>query len=211
MPFHIIFLFSEFIIIISDFSLVKKMKKTFPGTLFLVVGNSGSGKDSIIYGVIENYPSDLKQVYPVKRYITRPSSETEYNYSVTPEEFKELKNQGKFALKWHIYGLDYGVPIKIDNWLKNGNSVIVNVSRTIVDEAKEIYENIKVIFIEVPFEITLTRVKDRGRENGELLNERIERAKTHQKFPNADFIVDNSEGLDLAIEQFLNYLIKVVS
>ncbi|MFX1392942.1 MAG: phosphonate metabolism protein/1,5-bisphosphokinase (PRPP-forming) PhnN [Promethearchaeota archaeon] len=187
------------------------MKKNFPGTLFLVIGNSGSGKDSIIYGVAMKYPQNLKQIRIVKRYITRPPSETEDNYSVTPNEFKEMERQSKFALKWHIYHLDYGVPIEIDDWLKTGHPVLVNVSRTIVTEAREKYDNIKIVFIEVPFEITLQRVKNRRRETGKLLNERIERARTHQNFPSADFVVDNSGDLDNAIDQFLNYILKIVN
>ncbi len=192
------------------------MKKKFPGTLFLIVGNSGSGKDSIISGVVKKYPpylkkNSLKKIYLTRRYITRPASETEDNYSVTPEEFSEMELHEKFSLKWHIYSLDYGVPIEIDDWLKKGHPVIVNVSRTIVDEARDIYENLKVVFIEVPFQITLQRVKDRGRETGALLNDRIERAKINQKFPSADFVVDNSGDLNSAIDQFLNYMLNVVS
>lgn len=186
------------------------MKRNYPGTLFLVVGNSGSGKDSIIYGVSNKYPSNLTQLHIVKRYITRPPSETELNNPITVDEFKNLEEQEKLALKWHIYGLDYGVPIEIDKWLKEGHPVIVNVSRTIVKEAKEKYENIKTIFVEVPFEITLQRVKERGRESGDLLDERIERARTFQKYPEADFIVDNSGKLEDAINQLLNYLINVI-
>ena len=186
------------------------MKKNYPGTLFLVIGNSGSGKDSLIYGLSNKYPPNLTQLRVVRRYITRPSSETELNYSVTVDEFKNLDNQEKFALKWHIYGLDYGVPIEIDKWLREGHPVIVNVSRTIVNEAKDKYLNIKTIFVEVPFEITLQRIKERGREKGDLLDERIERARKSQKFSNADFIVDNSGKLEDAINQLLNYLIKVI-
>ena len=47
------------------------MKKDFSGTLFLVVGNSGSGKDSIIYGTAKKYPQNLKKAHVVKRYMTR--------------------------------------------------------------------------------------------------------------------------------------------
>ncbi len=186
------------------------MIKNFPGILFLIVGNSGSGKDSIISGLTKKYPSNLIQIYVPKRFITRPPSEFEKNISITTQEFREMDKNGKFALKWHIYELDYGIPIEIDDYLKNRHPVIINVSRTIVKEAREKYENIKVIFIEVPFEITYKRIKDRKRESKDLLKERIERARTYQKFPEADFIVDNSGHLDDAVNQCLNYLLKVI-
>ena len=186
------------------------MTKKFLGTLFLIVGNSGSGKDSIISGVVKEYPSKLKQIYAPQRYITRASSESENNISVTSKEFRELEEKGKFALKWYIYKLDYGIPIEIENWLNKGHPVIINVSRTIVKEAREKYANIKVVFIEVPFEIILNRLKDRKRESEELLRERIERAKSDMSFPEADYVVDNSGNLSDAITQCLNYLIQVV-
>jgi len=43
-----------------------------------------------------------------------------------------------------------------------------------VKEACEIYRNLKIIFIEVPFEITLKRLKARARESGKKLEERKE-------------------------------------
>jgi len=186
------------------------MTKDFSGVLFLIVGNSGAGKDAIISGLINKYPSNLKKIYAPQRYITRAPSETEKNISISPLEFREMKEDGKFAFKWHIYNLDYGVHIEIEDWLRNGHPVIINVSRTIVNEAKEKYKNIKVIFIDVPFELTYKRIKDRKRESKELLNERIERAKNNQKFPEADFIVDNSGKLDDAINQLLEYIIKII-
>jgi len=190
--------------------MVNKNKKNFPGLLVLVVGNSGSGKDSIMKGVKERFPSELKSLYLTQRFITRPSSDTEDNIAVTPEDFKKMSTEGGFALEWHIYGLDYGVPIEIDDWMKKGHPVIVNVSRSIVQKAREIYQNILVVFIEVPFDITLKRVKERARESGERLEERIQRAKKNQTFPDADFIVDNSGDLEDAINQFLQYLLDVV-
>ncbi len=186
------------------------MVKSFPGTLILVVGNSGSGKDSITNGVSEKYPLDLKKIYIVKRYITRPPSETENNYLIGSEEFNEMSKQGEFALQWHIYGLDYGVPIEIEEWLKKGHIVIVNVSRTIINDARKKYKNLKVVFIEVPFETTLQRLKSRERESEQGLKERIERARNNQKFLEADFEIDNSGDLDEAINQFLNYVISIV-
>ena len=120
-----------------------------------------------------------------------------------------MDKENKFALTWHIYGLDYGVPIEIDEWLERGYPVIVNVSRTIIKETRNTYHNLKVVFIEVPLEITIQRIKERKRENEEILKKRIERAKTHQKLPDADFIINNSGKLDDAIENFLNIIISV--
>ena len=42
------------------------------------------------------------------------------------------------------------------------------------------------------------------------VQERIDRARKNQKFSGADFIVDNSGGLDSAINQCLNYLQRVI-
>ncbi len=185
-------------------------KKFYAGWLILVVGNSGSGKDSILKGVKEKYPSELKKIFLAQRFITRPSSDTEDNIAITPEEFKNMSLQCRFALEWNIYGLNYGVPIEIDDWLQKGHPVLINVSRTVVKKAQDIYQNIKVVFIEVPFEITLKRIKDRARESGERLDERIERARENQTFPDADFIIDNSGDLEYAIDKLLNYILTVV-
>ncbi|MBY9011063.1 MAG: phosphonate metabolism protein/1,5-bisphosphokinase (PRPP-forming) PhnN [Candidatus Lokiarchaeota archaeon] len=190
--------------------MLNKNKKIFPGLLILVVGNSGSGKDSIMRGVIERYPSDLKSLYLTQRYITRPYSDTEDYIAIKPEDFKKLSLQGEFVLEWHIYGLDYGVPIEIDDWLDKGHPVLVNVSRAIIKKARRMYQNILVVFIDVPFEITLKRVKARARESGARLEERILRARQNQDVPDADFIVDNSGDLEDAINKFLSYLLSVV-
>jgi phosphonate metabolism protein PhnN/1,5-bisphosphokinase (PRPP-forming) len=186
------------------------MLKKFPGILFLIVGNSGSGKDSIISGLIKVFPPNLKQLYTPKRIITRLPSENENNIHISTQEFKRMEEKGKFALKWQIYGLDYGIPITIESYLKRGHPVIINVSRTIVKDAREKYENLKVIFIQVPFDITRQRIKDRKRETEGLLKERIERARINQNFPEADIVIDNSGDLDDAIDVCLNYLLKII-
>ena len=187
------------------------MKKDFDGILFLVVGNSGSGKDTLIRAVVERYPLDRKQILTPKRYITRKPSETESNISITPKKFRNLSQEGEFALEWHIYGLSYGVSAIIDDWLYSGHPVIINVSRKIIQDARAKYNNVKVIFIDVPLEISIKRLNDRGRETGDRLNERIERARTHQTYEAADFILDNSGVLENAVDDLLNYILSCVN
>ena len=181
---------------------MEKSQKTFEGYLILVIGNSGSGKDSIIKEVIRR--NQTLNLYSPKRYITREPSDDENNIFITDEEYHLISNQGKFALEWEIYNLKYGVPIEIDNWLQKGYHVIVNVSRTVVDEAKQKYQKCKVVFVEVPFQIIKKRLQARGRENKAGLKERIERAEKNQKYLDADFIIDNSGSLESSVNQFLN-------
>lgn len=183
---------------------MKPSQKNFKGYLILVIGNSGSGKDSIIKEVMER--NQVLNLYAPERYITRKPSIDERNMFLTEQEFQQKSNQNKFALEWEIYNLKYGIPIEIDNWLQKGYHVIINVSRTVVEEAKKKYIKCKIVFVEVPFQITLKRLLKRGRENQAGLEERLERAKKNQKFSNADCIIDNSGSLENAINQFLTYL-----
>ncbi|MFW9987423.1 MAG: phosphonate metabolism protein/1,5-bisphosphokinase (PRPP-forming) PhnN [Candidatus Odinarchaeota archaeon] len=184
------------------------MAKVLPGTLFLIVGNSGSGKDTIISEILKKYPSNSKKIYVPKRFITREPTESENNIFISAEEFKKMEEDGQFALKWHIYGLDYGITVEIDDWLKKGNPVLVNVSRTIVKKARELYTNSKVVFIDVPLEIIVKRLNKRGRENSERIKERIGRAQSNQKFSEADYIIDNSGDLEDAVDTLMNYILK---
>ena len=183
---------------------MEKSQKFFEGYLILVIGNSGSGKDSIITEAIRR--NQTLNLYSPKRYITREPSEDENNFFITDKEYHLKSIHNEFALEWEIYNLKYGVPIEIDDWLQKGYHVIVNVSRTVVEEAKQKYEKCKVVFVEVPFHIISKRILERGREDKVGLIERIERAKQNLKYLNADFIIDNSGSLESAVNQFLTYI-----
>ena len=181
------------------------------GKLFFIVGNSGSGKDSLIWEVQKNLPKDLKPVKVPQRVITRPPSpDTEDFESATEKEFLELKKEDAFAFDWHIYDLYYGVRINILDWIKNGHPVLINVSRNILKEVRQKIPEMKIIFVKVPFEITAARIKARGRENEEKMKGRLERAKLNQDLPIADFVVDNSGDLEEAGKVLLNYILSEI-
>ncbi|UYP45089.1 Ribose 1,5-bisphosphate phosphokinase PhnN [Candidatus Lokiarchaeum ossiferum] len=181
--------------------------------LFLLVGNSGSGKDSLINEVVKTWPSNLPQIRIPHRYITRPPHETEPFHSVTKETFDQLQRDNKFCLSWHIYGLDYGVSCEILDWLNRGHIVVINVSRSIIDHARKRFPYLKVIFVKVPFAITLERIKNRGREseNDPVFRDRVERARKNQDFLTADFIVKNEGPLEIGVQKLRNYLINQFS
>ena len=180
------------------------------GQLSLIVGNSGSGKDTLLKEVLRLWPGSTRPIRIPQRYITRPAHASEPFISVISENFEDLKQQGKFLLTWHVYDTDYGVPVTIINWLKQGDSVIVNVSRKIIPQARQLISDLKVIFVSVPMEVTLKRIKARSRESEDnpVFQQRLIRAQENQTLDNADFVVDNSVPLQTAAEELLNYMLS---
>jgi ribose 1,5-bisphosphokinase len=182
------------------------------GQLFLIVGNSGSGKDALLRGVLKRWPVSARPIRIPQRYITRPAHDSEPFISVIPEEFAVLKQQGKFCLTWHVYDAAYGVPAAILDWLDEGSVVIVNVSRDIIPQARQLVNNLKVIFVAVPLKISLQRIRARNREseNDPGFEQRMARAMANQTLAEADFVVDNSVPLDEAAEKLIDYILSFV-
>ena len=86
---------------------VKNLKKknnqevNYPGNLVFIVGNSGSGKDSIIDYVKNHWDSSLPKLSVPLRFITRPAHESEPFHSVSQEEFHSLEDDGFFLFQCH--------------------------------------------------------------------------------------------------------------
>ena len=70
------------------------------GTLILVVGPSGAGKDSIIAGAAERLRDNPKLVF-ARRVITRPPEAGGENHlALSSAEFADWRNAGRFMLHW---------------------------------------------------------------------------------------------------------------
>ena len=102
-----------------------------------------------------------------------------------------MKNDHEFSLTWHIYDLDYGVPKIVENWLSDGNIVIINVSRTIIPLARIKFPNLKVIFVKVPFEITLAFIIPNEDHN----SEDYDHLKNLYRPSHADFTYEKKYGI----------------
>ncbi|MBR9679179.1 MAG: hypothetical protein GON13_02845 [Nanoarchaeota archaeon] len=161
------------------------------GKIFLIVGNSGSGKDSLIRELIV-HPS----VCTVKRYITRPKHDSEDFISVSENVFKKLLDQNVFFLNWTSYGFNYGVPREAVALAEKGFIVLINVSRQVVNKVKKV----NVIEIKASEKIVKERIISRKREDEKGLLERLVRVSEMQNFSGADFVVDNSKNLDCAVK-----------
>jgi phosphonate metabolism protein PhnN/1,5-bisphosphokinase (PRPP-forming) len=179
--------------------------------VFLIIGNSGAGKDTIIDEVLRRFPPHYKKLQVPKRVITRQSSDTEKFEPVDTETFYKLRESGEFILEWESYEHFYGIRREVQDWLDAGHPVLLNISRNVVQTAREKFPDVRVIFIRVPLDVTADRIIERGRESYKEVLNRVVRAQEHQDYEGADLIVDNVGNPEETSQKVLDYLVASLS
>lgn len=176
------------------------------GRLVLVVGPSGVGVDTLIDAARREFGAD-PHFHFVRRTITRPAGSVgEEHDPIDIRAFRERRENAGFALAWEAHGLGYGVPLSIDDHLRQGRTVVVNVSRTVIEEARGRYPNLTVASVTASPAILAQRLAGRNRETAEEIERRLERAGLG--FPDGDdvFTIDNDGALDVSVQAFLDLL-----
>lgn len=178
------------------------------GRLVLVVGPSGVGKDSVLYGALAALQNDPDVVFP-RRVVTRaPGLGGEDYIPATESDFAAQAQRGDFALYWPAHGLHYGIPKSIESDLAAGRQVVVNVSRGSIDEARRKYPGLLVIGITASPEVLRRRLEQRGREGPAEIEERLSRAAAFRLQGDDVAILNNDGALNDTVQAFLALLQK---
>lgn len=162
-----------------------------PGRLIAVVGPSGVGKDSLIDGISRQLPT----LSVVRRFVTRAPGLGGENYmSVTEPEYHRLVHEGAFCLHWSAHGLYYGVPTKVLENVRTGDHSVVNLSRSVLTAAAEVFPTLKVLYLTAKPETRAKRLKMRGRESDSGISRRL--AASEKPLPDElDIATINNDGL----------------
>lgn len=176
------------------------------GTLFLIVGPSGVGKDTLIDGAKADLSNEPIYYFP-QRFITRPQDAGgEDHIAIKHSEFETKRERGDFALFWNAHGLSYGVPAEISARLKQGQHVVVNVSRAILDEARQKFSPLTVVSITAPSKVIEQRLMARGRETAPEIADRIARAAAYDVTGQDVVRLSNDASLEAGVSKLLEIL-----
>ncbi len=148
---------------------------TQPGTLVLVVGPSGAGKDTLLDAARLALSGEAR-VHFARRVVTRSvQPDGEQHEPVDEAAFARRHAAGGFALSWEAHGLRYGIPATIEAELARGTTVVASVSRTVIAEAA-VRHRVLVVEVTAPPAVLAARLHARGREDAAAVAARLARA-----------------------------------
>ncbi len=179
------------------------------GAFVAVIGSSGAGKDSVIAQASRQLAAAGPQLQFPARWITRPPGPGEVHRPLSEQEFEAAERAGSFALTWRAHGLAYGIPAEVDDHIRAGGTVVVNVSRGVLPALATSYERLLVVRVSVPEALRLARLKGRGREDDDAMRRRIARADPAPDFP-SDLEIVNDGTVEDAGARLVDFLSGVV-
>lgn len=178
------------------------------GTLFLVVGPSGSGKDSILNHARNHFSQSAEILFP-RRYITRSvDAGGEDHQSITFDDFETQRQAGQFVFHWQAHGLCYGIPIEVEEAIFAGKSVVVNVSRSILDDARLRFQKVVILSVVVKETELRRRLMSRGRETSEDVEKRLARSTAFMVNGIDVQKIDNSGELEKSCKSFVQIVAR---
>jgi ribose 1,5-bisphosphokinase len=181
-----------------------------PGPLIVVLGPSGSGKDTLM-SYARSKLADRAEVLFVRRAITRPADAgSEDHIAMTDAEFDEAIDQGQFSLTWAANGLRYGLPRVVEAHLADGKLAVVNGSRGAWAVIRQVFPSAVAVEIRVDPGILARRLQSRGRESAAEIEARLARALALESRFEADVVIDNSGSAETAGSALVAYVTRTI-
>ncbi|MEE4242805.1 MAG: hypothetical protein V2I36_15160 [Desulfopila sp.] len=175
--------------------------------IILVVGPSGSGKDTLLRAAAEFFAHQKKITF-VPRYITRPPDHNERNYYIDQSGFLHLERTGFFLSTWRAHGNLYGIARHFFAAQDHGETRICSISRDAVADFETHYPETITIHVTAHRDVLKQRLLGRKREDEKDINRRLTRADHAVKARNL-LSFDNSTTLEQSSAAFIALLGRI--
>lgn len=176
------------------------MKKQ--GTLVVVSGFAGTGKGSVMKGLLGKYDSYALSVSATTRKPRPTEVDGREYFFKTKEEFEKMIEENAFLEHACYVGNYYGTPKQyVEEQLSTGKDVILEIEIQGALHIKEQFPEALLLFIAPPSaEVLKQRLVGRGTETEEVISDRLARAvEESQGIEKYDYLVVNDD-LDECIE-----------
>ncbi len=179
--------------------------------VFIISGPSGAGEDSVIEGLIDQFP--IERVITTR---TRPmrigESQGKPYYFISENEFKEKLAADEFVEYAEQYNnqLSGVTKSEIDRVASSGKIGIWKIEYKGVITAKKLFPGIIAIMLTAPLEVLEARIRRRDNPDEQLLAERMAYTREWLKHLDIyDYVIENEEGkLAQTIEQVARIIKK---
>ena len=172
-----------------------------------VVGPSGAGKDTLMARAARH--ADLTpRVGFVRRIVTRDAAASEDHDSLDETAFARAQAAGAFCLSWAAHGLRYALPRSLETELRDGRTMVANLSRGALAEAAATFGALRVVEVTADPDILLRRISARGRESVAEARDRLARRSPLTLPPGAagPLRIENSGDVEVATAAFVRHL-----
>lgn len=181
-----------------------------PGSLVLVVGPSGAGKDTLLDKARATLQYD-PAIQFVTRMITRPAqSGGEAHREIDETTFDRLVACGDYALGWRAHGLGYLLPKSVDEGIAAGSTLVANGSRRVFQVAANRYQNLVIVNITAPRAVLAERLAARGRESRADIEARLARRVEEPTVKGRIFQIVNDRTVEEGADALISALKQAV-
>lgn len=182
--------------------------------IFVISAPSGAGKTTIIKKLFQDIPGLKFSVSATTRNKRPGEREGRDYYFINRDVFKKMINEGKFVEWEEVHGNLYGtLREEIEPYVSGNGKLILDVDVKGALSIKKVFPDAVMIFIKVPDDELIARLKERNTESDAELMKRIMRMKEEQLLISEfDYVVENKnsqygpqEALEKIKEIILNY------